>query len=45
LSVFGGSAWKWHSERKQFYLHQFSEKQPDFNLWNPDIKKEILVSL
>ncbi|UYV74623.1 Mal-A2 [Cordylochernes scorpioides] len=41
ISVVGGSAWKWSSKRKQFYLHQFSEEQPDLNLTNPLVKKEL----
>ncbi|KAK7585943.1 hypothetical protein V9T40_000122 [Parthenolecanium corni] len=41
LSVFGGSAWKWIPKRKQFYLHQFGEKQPDFNLRNSVLKAEL----
>ncbi|KAK7871760.1 hypothetical protein R5R35_014027 [Gryllus longicercus] len=31
LSVHGGSAWEWNSERQQFYLHQFGVDHPDFN--------------
>ncbi|KAK7585939.1 hypothetical protein V9T40_000118 [Parthenolecanium corni] len=41
LSIFGGCAWKWNSKRKQFYLHQFAEKQPDFNLRNSALKAEL----
>lgn len=42
LSVFGGTGWEWNDERQQFYYHQFNSKQPDFNIRNPDIHKEIL---
>lgn len=42
VSLFGGPAWRWNEERKQFYLHQFSKEQPDFDLRNPDVKQQIL---
>uniref|UniRef100_A0A2H8TXU8 alpha-glucosidase n=1 Tax=Melanaphis sacchari TaxID=742174 RepID=A0A2H8TXU8_9HEMI len=45
LSKFGGPAWSWNNERKQFYLHQFSDKQPDLNFRNPEVHKEILKIL
>ena len=37
-SVFGGSAWQWCEERQQYYLHQYSVKQPDLNWDNPDVR-------
>lgn len=37
LSVGGGSAWEWNENRKQYYLHQFSASQPDFNFTNPAV--------
>lgn len=40
-SVFGGSAWEWVPELKQYYLHQFSVKQPDLNWENPRLRQEI----
>ncbi|XP_060865355.1 maltase A3-like [Metopolophium dirhodum] len=42
LSMFGGTSWTWNKERQQFYLHKFSSKQPDFNLRNPKVHKDIL---
>lgn len=38
---FGGSAWEWVPELSQYYLHQFSVKQPDLNWENPKLRKEI----
>ncbi|KAL6958156.1 alpha-glucosidase [Sarracenia purpurea var. burkii] len=40
-SVFDGSAWQWNDQRKQFYLAQFSAKQPDFNYHNKQMRTEI----
>lgn len=40
-SVFGGSAWEWVEELNQYYLHQFSVKQPDLNWENPKLREEI----
>lgn len=34
LSVFGGSAWSWNAERRQYYLHHFLTSQPKLNLRN-----------
>ncbi|XP_025411884.1 maltase A3-like [Sipha flava] len=42
LSVFGGSAWSWNAERKQFYLHQYTDREPDLNHRNPEVNKEFL---
>ena len=37
-SCFGGSAWEWCGECGQYYLHQYSVKQPDLNWDNPDVR-------
>jgi len=43
LSAFmGHSAWQWAPERKQFYMYNFLESQPDLNWHNPDVVKAIL---
>ena len=42
LSIFGGTAWKWHPDREQYYLHNFLEHQPDLNWHNPDVVREIM---
>lgn len=40
-ACFGGSAWEWVPELKQYYFHQFSVKQPDLNWDNPAVRREI----
>jgi oligo-1,6-glucosidase len=41
ISLFGGSAWKKDELRDEFYLHLFSEKQPDLNWDNPKVRSEV----
>lgn len=41
-SVFGGSAWEWSPTRRQYYLHNFLQEQPDLNFHNPDVQKAVL---
>ncbi|MCU0831460.1 MAG: alpha-amylase family glycosyl hydrolase, partial [Rhizobiaceae bacterium] len=41
-SVFGGSAWTWHSGRRQYYLHNFLASQPDLNFHNPAVQDALL---
>ena len=36
-SAFEGSAWEYCPQRGQYYLHQFSRKQPDLNWRNPQV--------
>ncbi len=43
--VFGGSAWEWVEECQQYYLHQFSVKQPDLNWDNPEVREAIYEML
>ncbi|XP_071454161.1 maltase 2-like [Hetaerina americana] len=45
ISVLGGSAWKYNSERRQYYLHQFEEWQPDLNIRNENVIKELMEVL
>lgn len=40
-STFGGSAFEYHKESGEYYLHLFSKKQPDLNFENKDLRKEI----
>ncbi|XP_063703256.1 maltase A3-like [Culicoides brevitarsis] len=37
LSLFRGSAWRWHETRQEYYFHQFHYKQPDLNYRNPAV--------
>ena len=37
VSAFEGSAWEFCESRQQYYLHQFSKKQPDLNWRNPEV--------
>ena len=37
--------WEWHPVREQYYLHQFTKEQPDLNFRNPQVHKEINVSV
>ena len=38
LSLFGGSAWSFDNHTNQYYLHQFSEFQPDLNYHNAKVR-------
>ena len=40
-AAFGGSAWEWVPELKQYYFHQFAVKQPDLNWNNEKVRREI----
>ena len=42
LSIFGGTAWEWDSQRMQYYMHNFLTSQPDLNFHNPDVRRELL---
>lgn len=42
MSVFGGPSWEWAPERRQYYLHNFLNSQPDLNFHNPAVRREIL---
>ena len=39
LSVFGGSAWQWHTAKQQYFLHNFLKEQPDLNWHNADVRQ------
>ena len=40
-SWFGGSAWRFTEKRQQYFLHLFSQKQPDLNWDNPNVRREV----
>ena len=41
FSQFEGLAWEYGEERGQYYLHVFAKKQPDLNMDNPKVRKEV----
>ncbi|MCA1055745.1 alpha-glucosidase [Rossellomorea aquimaris] len=40
-SCFSGSAWKYDDATDQYFLHLFSQKQPDLNWENPKLREEV----
>ncbi|XP_014470844.1 PREDICTED: alpha-glucosidase-like [Dinoponera quadriceps] len=45
LSIYSdekGSAWTWHDVRQQWYYHKFHTSQPDLNLRNERVIKELM---
>jgi len=40
-SVFSGSAWKWNEQTKEYFLHLYTENQPDLNWENPIVREEV----
>ncbi len=42
LSLFGGSGWEYDDKTGQYYFHSFDVSQPDLNLRNPKVIKELL---
>lgn len=45
LSIFTGSAWQYHQERQQYYLHNFLVSQPDLNFHNEEVRKANLENM
>ncbi|MGN6389567.1 MAG: alpha-amylase family glycosyl hydrolase, partial [Burkholderiaceae bacterium] len=45
LSVFGGPAWRWDAERRQYYFHSFLSSQPDLNMHNPAVQDQVLSDM
>ena len=44
-ACFGGSAWTWVPELKQYYFHQFAVEQPDLNWENPRLRQDLYKSI
>jgi oligo-1,6-glucosidase len=44
-SFFTPSAWKYDERTDQWYLHLFSEKQPDLNWQNPAVRAEVYAMM
>ena len=44
-SLFGGSAWRWEPRRRQYYLHNFLDSQPDLNFHHPQVPPAMLENL
>ncbi|MEI9993797.1 MAG: alpha-amylase family glycosyl hydrolase [Rhizomicrobium sp.] len=42
LAVFGGPAWAYRPERRQYYHHKFLRQQPKLNWTDPDAKRAAL---
>ena len=42
MSIFGGPAWEWDGQRKQYFMHNFLRSQPDLNLHNPEVRAAVL---
>ncbi|WP_076557175.1 glycoside hydrolase family 13 protein [Salimicrobium flavidum] len=40
-SIFDGPAWKYDETTGQYYLHIFSERQPDLNWENEEVRREL----
>ncbi|WP_342046562.1 glycoside hydrolase family 13 protein [Bacillus sp. OTU530] len=40
-SIFSGSAWKYNEETEQYFMHIFSERQPDLNWENSEVRNAL----
>lgn len=40
-SIFSGPAWKYDGQSGQYFMHLFSERQPDLNWENPEVREAL----
>ena len=45
MAAFSGRAWTFDARRRQYYLHNFLESQPDLNFHNPEVREAHLDNL
>jgi alpha-glucosidase len=45
VSVFGGGAWRWDAERRQYYFHSFLSSQPDLNMHHEEVQAQVLSDM
>ncbi|MEJ2699907.1 MAG: alpha-amylase family glycosyl hydrolase, partial [Desulfuromonadales bacterium] len=45
VSHFGGSAWEWDEQTRQYYYHAYLKEQPDLNWRNPKVKEAMFEYL
>ncbi len=43
LSFFGGRAWTWDAQRRQYYFHNFLTSQPNLNHQNPEVRAAVIA--
>jgi alpha-glucosidase len=41
-SVFGGPAWRWDGRRRQYYMHNFLDSQPQLNVHNAAVQTALI---
>ena len=41
-SVFGGGAWEWDEQTRQYYYHAYLREQPDLNWRNPAVRDAMI---
>ena len=41
MSTFAGPAWEYNEKNDEYYLHLFAVEQPDLNMDNPEVRREV----